>query len=66
MFNIRLGATMPAASYASVHTRSLDQGPPDNFWAECRRKAIELNIPAWKLAEEYYQHERLDGPTRTK
>lgn len=24
-----------------------------DFWQECRRRAELLNIPAWKLAEDY-------------
>ena len=34
--------------------------PSELFWAECRRQAEILNIPAWKLAEEFYRHGMLD------
>lgn len=36
------------------------------FWAECRKRAAELNIPAWKLAEELYQHQTVDGRTKPR
>lgn len=32
----------------------------EEFWAECRRRAIKLNIPAWRIAEEFYQHREVD------
>jgi hypothetical protein len=40
--------------------------PSELFWAECRRQAEILNIPAWKLAEELYQHGVLDESDSTK
>jgi len=36
------------------------------FWAECRKRAAELNIPAWKLAEELYQHRNVDARTKSR
>lgn len=57
---------MPATSLTSVHQQDPVEAPPDDFWAQCRRKALELNIPAWKLAEEFYRHDALDERSRTK
>lgn len=34
------------------------------FWAECRKRSQELNIPAWKLAEELYRHFDVDARTK--
>ena len=31
------------------------------FWAECRRRAMLHNVPAWKIAEQLYNHQLLDG-----
>jgi hypothetical protein len=31
------------------------------FWAECRRRAMELNVPAWLIAEQWYTHGPLDN-----
>lgn len=36
------------------------------FWAECRKRSAELNIPAWKLAEEMYRHFEVDSRTRDR
>jgi hypothetical protein len=30
--------------------------PDAAFWSECRKRAAILNVPAWKLAEDSYQH----------
>jgi len=34
--------------------------PEVEYWQECRRRAEELNIPAWQLAENEWHHGRLD------
>jgi hypothetical protein len=31
------------------------------FWAECRRRAMLHNVPAWKIAEQLYTHQLLDA-----
>jgi hypothetical protein len=36
------------------------QDPEAEFWAECRRRAMKLNVPAWAIAEQWYTHELLD------
>ncbi len=41
-----------------------NESPDAEFWAECRRRALEWNIPAWQLAEEGFQHPALDARTR--
>jgi hypothetical protein len=43
---------------AAVHPVSFDtrEATESEFWQECRRRAEILNIPAWRLAEEYFQH----------
>ena len=50
--------TLPDMSPAS------NESPDAEFWAECRRRALEWNIPAWQLAEEGFQHPALDAHTR--
>lgn len=37
-----------------------EETPDAEFWAECRRRALELNVPAWQLAEEGFRHPALD------
>jgi hypothetical protein len=49
---------MPAAS---VKLKKVSELSDEEFWAECRRRATELNIPAWRLAEELYQHREVDS-----
>lgn len=34
--------------------------PETKFWQECRKRAQELGIPAWQLAEEGFVHTPLD------
>ena len=34
--------------------------PEAVFWAECRKRALELNVPAWMIAEQRYNNELLD------
>lgn len=34
--------------------------PEIEYWQECRRRAEQLNIPAWQLAENEWHHGRLD------
>lgn len=48
---------------AAVHPVSTDtlDAPDADFWQECRRRAMELNIPAWQLAEEGFLHEKVDA-----
>jgi hypothetical protein len=36
------------------------QDPEAEFWAECRRRAMKLNVPAWAIAEQWYTHDLLD------
>jgi hypothetical protein len=50
----------------TVCIRETDESADALFWAECRRKATELNIPAWKLAEEMYTHRDLDVWTSSR
>lgn len=40
---------------AVVHPVTFDtfQSAEAEFWQECRHRAELLNIPAWKLAEDY-------------
>lgn len=45
---------------------SIDESPDAKFWAECRKRALELNIPAWQLAEEGFNHPALDKHTRRR
>ena len=37
-----------------------DLNPDVEFWQECRRRALELNVPAWQLAEEAFTHRTID------
>ena len=53
-----LMSTLPDVSPAT------NESPDAEFWAECRRRALEWNIPAWQLAEEGFQHPALDAHTR--
>lgn len=46
---------------ALTETRNLNEVPDDEFWYECRRQAVTLNIPAWMIAEQSFVHERVDG-----
>lgn len=48
---------MPAASPALKKELQFSES---EFWSECRKRAVELNIPAWRLAEELYQHGEVD------
>lgn len=48
---------MPTASLKPSTALDLSD---EEFWAECRRRAIKLNIPAWRIAEEFYQHREVD------
>lgn len=34
--------------------------PEVQFWQECRRRAEDLGIPAWMLAEEGFTHRPVD------
>jgi hypothetical protein len=42
------------------------EDPEVKFWQECRKRAAELGIPAWKLAEEGYTHPALDKGSRNQ
>jgi hypothetical protein len=42
------------------------EDPEVKFWQECRKRAAELGIPAWKLAEEGYEHPALDKRSRNR
>ena len=33
-----------------------DVTPDEEFWQSCRKRAAVLNIPAWRIAEEQFQH----------
>jgi hypothetical protein len=48
-------------SSALPETRNLNEVPDDEFWSECRRQAVTLNIPAWMIAEQSFVHGRVDG-----
>jgi hypothetical protein len=37
-----------------------DLDPDVEFWQECRRRALELHVPAWQLAEERFTHRTVD------
>ncbi len=39
---------------------NLSETPDTDFWAKCRQQALELNIPAWMIAEQSFTHEALD------
>lgn len=51
-------STMP------VKTETFVEDPETEFWQECRRRAQQLGIPAWQLAEEGFVHRPVD--TRSK
>lgn len=36
------------------------ENPEAEFWQECRKRAQELGIPAWQLAEEGFVHQPVD------
>jgi len=42
------------------------EDPEVTFWQECRKRAAELGIPAWKLAEEGYAHPALDRRSKNR
>jgi len=46
---------------ASVKFEERSKPSEEEFWAECRRRAMKLNIPAWRIAEEFYQHHEVDS-----
>lgn len=39
------------------------ESPETTFWQQCRKRAEELGIPAWRLAEEGFIHTELDTET---
>jgi len=50
---------LSGAVMASVPTKvpAIVEEPEVHFWQECRKRASELGIPAWKLAEEgFWDH----------
>jgi hypothetical protein len=49
--------SIPTKDSAFVET------PETDFWQECRKRAQELGIPAWKLAEEGFTHWGVDKET---
>lgn len=58
-------STLLVFSVSSLETVAFvtEETPDVKFWAECRRRALELNIPAWRLAEEGFRHPALDKHT---
>lgn len=48
----------------SPKTSEFLETPETEFWQECRKRAQELGIPAWQLAEEGFFHAQVD--TRSK
>lgn len=36
------------------------EDPETEFWQECRKRAQELGVPAWQLAEEGFVHKPVD------
>ncbi len=43
----------------TVHP-TIQEVPDAKFWQSCRKRAQELNIPAWELAENEWAHQELD------
>lgn len=41
-------------------TQNFVDKPDADYWQECRRRAEKLNMPAWLLAENEFQHRALD------
>jgi len=54
---MRFSTTMTTTTSAR---RASVKDPEAVFWAECRKRALELNVPAWMIAEQRYNHELLD------
>lgn len=44
----------------ATNTKNFVETPETTFWQECRKRAEELGIPAWMLAEEGFQHTHVD------
>ncbi len=53
---------------ASVPTkdRKFLENPETHFWQQCRQRAEELGIPAWRLAEEGFVHEPVDSRSASR
>lgn len=49
----------------TVHPAT-SESPEIEYWQECRRRAEELNIPAWQLAESEWHHGLLDNSERNQ
>jgi hypothetical protein len=49
-------------SMTSTHPKQTNSSetPNTEFWAKCRQQALELNIPAWLIAEQSFVHGSLD------
>jgi hypothetical protein len=55
---MRFNKTMTTTTFTS---QGITKDAEAEFWAECRRRAIELNVPAWLIAEQWYAHGLLDN-----
>jgi hypothetical protein len=44
----------------ATNTENFVESPETSFWQQCRKRAEELGIPAWRLAEEGFQHAEVD------
>ena len=59
---MRFNKTMTTATFTPQAT---SKDAEAEFWAECRRRAMELNVPAWLIAEQLYTHGSLDKRSET-
>jgi len=55
---MRFNKTMTTATFTA---QAASKDAEAEFWAECRRRAMELNVPAWFIAEQWYTHGPLDN-----
>lgn len=55
---MRFNKTMTTGTFTPQATSKETEA---EFWAECRRRAMELNVPAWLIAEQWYTHRTLDN-----
>lgn len=51
---------------ASRTQQATSQDADAQFWAECRKRALQLNVPAWLIAEQWYTHDMVDRRTDTQ
>lgn len=43
-----------------IRTTKFVETPETVFWQQCRKRAEELGVPAWLLAEENFIHAEVD------